>query len=108
MISRILKQSRWRSLARGALGMFSAYLEMKAQGARGKGQGTANSRKARRSAVGHGKKLGIPDDFFENYAAADGWDPEKYVKIVTVAKTGNGGDGGNGGGGNGANVKGGG
>jgi len=101
MVSRILRQSRWRSLAKSALGMFSAYLDQKEKSRINNGNGTTTSRKARRVAVGHGKKLSIPDDFFENYAAADGWDPVKYVKIVAEAKAGNGGNGGNGGGGNG-------
>jgi hypothetical protein len=103
MISRILRNSSWRSLARSALGLFSAYLDQKEKGRMNNGNGTANSRKARRGSVAGENKLSIPDDFFDNYAAADGWDPEKYVKIVNAAKAAGGGNGGgNGDSGNGA------
>jgi len=98
MLRRILQKSRWRSLARSALGMFSAYLDQKEKTRLYNGNGTKGGLNGKRRGNGHGKKLSIPEDFFDNYIAADGWDPEKYVKIVNGTK---GGDGGSDGGGNG-------
>jgi uncharacterized membrane protein YgcG len=133
MVSRMLRKSRWRSLVSTAMAMFAGYLDQReksrnngGKGARRKAvkdpngilgrdehssstaQGTTNGRNARRQNIGKGKKLSIPKDFFDDYAAADGWDPKKYVKIVNEAKTRGGGNGsggngecGNGGGGSG-------
>jgi hypothetical protein len=103
----MLRKSRWRSLASTALGMFSAFLDQKEKSRTYKGNGTKNGRKGRPDKNGNGKKLGIPKDFFDDYAMADGWDPEKYVKIVNAAKAAGSGNGSGGkGGGNGGGAAG--
>jgi len=105
MVSRMLRKSRWRSLASTAMAMFSAFLDQKQKSRTYDGNGTKNGRKGRLDLNGNGKKLSIPKDFFDDYAVADGWDPKKYVNIVNRVRTrgsengaGGDGDGGNGGG----------
>lgn len=91
LLGRMVRKSRLRSLARASLALFSAYLDHKERGRRG---------------GGNGKRLSLPEGFLDHYAAADGWDPDKYVEIVNGAKAAGGGIGG-GDGGNGDDVDGG-
>jgi hypothetical protein len=81
IVSRMLRRSRWRSLASTALALFTAFLEVKGEGAGSKAQGTKNGPNARQD-NGGGRRIIVPEGFFDDYAAADGWDPERYSKIV--------------------------
>jgi hypothetical protein len=81
IVSRMLRKSRWRSLASTALALFTAVLEVKGTMAGSKANGTRNGQKGRRNDPG-GKKMIVPEGYFEHYAAADGWDPVRYSEIV--------------------------
>jgi radical SAM superfamily enzyme YgiQ (UPF0313 family) len=89
MLGRIVRESRLRSLARSALALFSAYLDHreKRHSAPPKPVGWSG----RRGHAGDGKRMVLPEGYFEHFAAADGWDPEKYAVLV---ENGNGKDGG--------------
>jgi hypothetical protein len=68
ILARILRKSKLRALLKGAFALFSSFLEMKVENGR-KGDNGSN------------RKIRLPNNFFENFAKADGWDPEKYSEI---------------------------
>ena len=81
MVFRILRKSRWRSLASTALALFTAYLEVKGRPAGNTAHGTRNGQKGPKNNGGDNKII-VPEGFFEDYASADGWDPVRYSEIV--------------------------
>jgi len=108
MVSRMVQKSSLRSLAATGLALFKAFLDHKEEGPNNGGNGTGNGWNGRRGDNCGGKRISVPEEFFDDYLAADGWDPARYLKIVNETKSrgrgnGNGGTGGggNGGGGNG-------
>jgi len=62
MLKRILKRSRWSSLARGTLAVFAEHL-------RNRGRKSSE------------KPMELPDGFFEHFCQSDGWDPELYAAV---------------------------
>jgi len=87
MAARMVRKSSLRSLARVALALFSALLDMKENGRNGRGNG--HKREKRSMALhdiaaingGNGDGMTLPEDFFDDYACADGWDPAKYAEL---------------------------
>jgi radical SAM superfamily enzyme YgiQ (UPF0313 family) len=62
MAKKILKKSRWSSLARGTLAVFAEHLRNR-------------DRKSSR------KPMELPEGFFEHFCQSDGWDDEKYAAV---------------------------
>jgi radical SAM superfamily enzyme YgiQ (UPF0313 family) len=89
IVSRMLRKSRWRSLASTALALFTAYLEVKGKKAGSNGHGMSNGQKVWPNDIG-GKKIIVPEGFFDDYAQADGWDPRRYSEIVENKNSTNG------------------
>ena len=80
MAKRVLKGCKFSSLFRTVLAAFSVYLAHKDWKRVNKDKpkgwgGRANIGGAK------GEPMDLPKDFFENFAAADGWDPVKYAEI---------------------------
>lgn len=94
MAARMFRGSRLRSLARTALALFSAFLDLKekerkleangrssdhkAPGRKGR---NGNRGKANGNGFGNGGEMSLPPDFSDNYAPADGWDPKRYAEL---------------------------
>jgi len=74
IIARILRQSRFSSLVKGALALFSGVLD----GKRGYAKGSDINRKADKR---HRPKIPLPDNFLEDFARADGWDQERFSEM---------------------------
>jgi len=92
IVSRMLRKSRWRSLASTAMALFTAYLEVKGKKTGSNGHGMKNGQKVRPNDSGE-KRIIVPEGFFDDYAPADGWDPGKYSEIVKNGNSGSARDG---------------
>jgi hypothetical protein len=62
LLKKILKKSRWSSLARGALAVFAEHLR-------------------NRDLKSSKKPIKLPDGFYEHFCRSDGWDEEKYAAV---------------------------
>ncbi len=62
MLKRIIRDSKFSSLAKGAVAILADQLRT---------SGLSNAR----------SKIELPEDFYKDYCASDGWDREKYIAI---------------------------
>lgn len=74
VVARILRQSRFTSLIKGAVALFSGVLDGKTGYAKG---ADGNRRKGKRPLP----KIPLPANFLDDFAQADGWDAERYSEI---------------------------
>ena len=74
MVARILRQSKFSSLVKGAFALFSGVLAGKSGYAKGV-DGKKFDDNIKRP------KIPLPEDFLEDFAQSDGWDPVAYSEI---------------------------
>jgi hypothetical protein len=68
MLGRLIRKSKFSSLLKGVFATLATILSQKEEnGKRGKNR--------------NGKRIRLPKGFMEDFAAADGWDPDKYAEI---------------------------
>jgi radical SAM superfamily enzyme YgiQ (UPF0313 family) len=76
MVARILRQSKFSSLVKGAVALLSGVLA----GRSGYAKGVERRKFDAKNAL---PKIPLPEGFMEDFAQADGWDPKRYLEIKT-------------------------